>query len=611
MSIWRGLSKRRTVQVLFAYLAAAWLVLEGFDQLTEHGILPEVAYQVAFVLFLAGIPASLTIGWFHGEKGAQKAPPLEWTLLSLIAVLAVGSVTLVVRASLSDEEFANVSTLDPHGLAILYFEEAGDDEELAAIAAGLTEALIDQFRPVVGLRVISRNGVAPYVGTDLARDSIARALNVGTLVEGSIGRNGTSVRLSVSLVDGASGADFRREAFEWPQEEVTSAPAELADALSLVMREWLGDEVRLRERRAGTQSVSSWVLVQQAEKFSRDAETALDHDDVDGAWDTMAKADSLLSEAHSMDTTWIEPLRLRASVAYERSWLAGDLDEAVSDISAGLELVDRALERDAGDPESLSLRGTLRYRLWLLGTVSDPNEAWALLQDARADLEAAAVGDPTLASANSILSHLYYQTGDRDDLVSAVLAARKAYEQDPYLRAVDAVLWRLYSGSYDLEQPVQAERWCEEGARRFPDNFRFVDCQLWRLTMAGVTPDVDLAWELAARRAEMVPEPQREYYVAEGAMIVAGVLARAALPDSARSVASRSRVGPDVDPQQELLWVEAMVRTFLGDADEAVSLLSRYTASNPGHFEEGGSTHWWWRGLQSHDGFRRLTGATS
>ena len=58
----------------------------------------------------------------------------------------------------------------------------------------------------------------------------------------------------------------------------------------------------------------------------------------------------------------------------------------------------------------------------MLGTLPDPEDAEALLQDARADLEAAVAGDPTLASANSTLSHLYYQTGDRDDLVSALLS---------------------------------------------------------------------------------------------------------------------------------------------------------------------------------------------
>src|SRR5947208_4392937 len=74
--------------------------------------------------------------------------------------------------------------LDPRHVAVLYFEDLSKDSSLGYLTDGLTEMLISQLAGVRSLAVTSRNGVAPYRGTDLPRDSIARLLNPGTLVPG-------------------------------------------------------------------------------------------------------------------------------------------------------------------------------------------------------------------------------------------------------------------------------------------------------------------------------------------------------------------------------------------------------------------------------------------
>ena len=59
-----------------------------------------------------------------------------------------------------------------------------------------------------------------------------------------------------------------------------------------------------------------------------------------------------------------------------------------------------------------------------------------------------------LTLALPALSFLYYAT---EDVPAALLAARKAYEQDAYLTAAPDILSRLFFGSYDLEQLTQAK----------------------------------------------------------------------------------------------------------------------------------------------------------
>ena len=64
-------------------------------------------------------------------------------------------------------------------------------------------------------------------------------------------------------------------------------------------------------------------------------------------------------------------------------------------------------------------------------------------------------------------------------------------------------------------------------------------------------------------------------------MLVGMALVQAGLPDSARSVVTRSRGDATIDATHDLAYYEALVRTQLGDRDEAFRLLSIYVAANP------------------------------
>ena len=103
---------------------------------------------------------------------------------------------------------------DARRVAVLYFQSSGDS--LRYLADGLTEGLIGELAQVPELEVISRNGVVPFRGSGVPRDSVARALKVGTLVEGSVEQEKDRVRVTVRLIDAASNAEFQRASFEQP-----------------------------------------------------------------------------------------------------------------------------------------------------------------------------------------------------------------------------------------------------------------------------------------------------------------------------------------------------------------------------------------------------------
>ena len=84
----------------------------------------------------------------------------------------------------------------------------------------------------------------------------------------------------------------------------------------------------------------------------------------------------------------------------------------------------------------------------------------------------------------------------------------------------------------------------DEGKSRFPENDKFVECRLWLMTTKGAEPDVPLALRLADTLIQRTPESKREFQPHNSQMIVAAILARAGLKDSARHVAVRARSTP-------------------------------------------------------------------
>jgi serine/threonine-protein kinase len=539
------------------------------------------------------------------DKKPLRTVPLA-AVVGVATIAAVGFVgwQLWPRSTAPDA----AGGLDPRGVAVLYFEDLSAGGELQYVADGLTEGLIHALSRVRELDVISRNGSAQFRSTTASPDSIAKALNVGTLVQGSIEPVGDKLRISLRLIEGTSGADFDRRSFDVPARELLVAQDSVSQEVSLLLRERLGEEIRLQERRTATERVEAWALVQRAEQLRKEAERLQESGDVDACLATFSRADSLLALAEIEDPSWVEPVVLRTRISYRRARLEPQRGDRLAAIETGMGLAQRALQIGPTFPQALEMRGTLRYWLWLQDVTPDPHEANALLSGAQRDLEAAVDADPGLASAHAWLSHLYYQTEGR---VAALLAAQRAYEADAYFEAASVVLTRLFFGSYDLEEFTQARRWCAEGQHRFPNDFRFKECQLWVGTLPGITSDVAVAWQLLDDLAALAPEAERELQRHRGMMIVGAVLARAELPDSARAVLLRARAGADVDPYLELPFIEAHVRTILGDHDEAVALLERLFAGYSADDDEADyewATHWWWRDLQSHSGFRELAG---
>jgi len=469
---------------------------------------------------------------------------------------------------------------DPRRVAVLYFEPRTPQEEVPFIAAGLTEALIDELSTVSALKVVSRNGVAPFRDVPVSPDSIGRALEVATIVSGTVSKADDDIRVSVSFVNAATGDQFGSTQVNGSYSRLFRLQDDLAQEVGGFLLRTLGEEIEQIQLRAGTDNVEAWELVQRAAPIEERATSAMQMGDLDGALGYLAAADSVLAQAEEIAPEWVEPTVRRGWIDYQASRFTGFDDRAAAGewIDKGMGHAEVAVRLAPEDPDALELRGTLQYWKYLLNLGGGPEESERLLGQAEADLRASVNANPQQASAWASLSHLL---ANQDRVPEAKVAALRSYEADPYLRNAHLTLWRLFGASFDLGDEVEARRGGEEGRRRFPERPRFRKCAVMVAAMPESDPDIDAMWTALDDWVELSPPADREFNLHQGEMFAALALVQAGMPDSARAVAERARLGPSADPTRNIAYWEAVVRSFLGDMDEAVEQWNVHVAANP------------------------------
>jgi serine/threonine-protein kinase len=556
-------------------------------------------------------PTGMTRSYPTGMPQAPEPTPVwkrPWAVALVVLLLVGGAGAGWKLLGGGGAPAVDVGGFPANTIAVLYFDDNSPGKDLGYVADGITEGLIQSLSGVQGLNVISRAGVERFRHDSTPIDSIARTLEAGTLVRGSVVPDGEKLKISLYLVDGNSGADLpdSRAALELPSANALAVRDSVASQVAELIRKRVGTEFKLKEQRSSTRSADAWSLVQRAAQRKRAGEEAAAVGDTLALRGAFLETDSLLGVAEQLDPKWVEPILQRGLVAYRWSRLVGSsISRIESHVKDGLGHVARALELDPTNPDALELRGTLRYFGWTRGLEPDSGKAAALLLDAQADLERSTEINPAQAGSWATLSHLYNQTGTPTDVATA---ASRALSADAFLENADVILGRLFLADYDLSNYKKAEKWCEDTRRRFPGSFASPRCQLFMMTMKDFTsPDVARALRLADSVVALAPANRKAYYRLNSDLLVAAVMARSGQRDSAQALARRSTGDAEVSPTRDLSMVGAFALAQAGDTTGAIEQLKLYFNANErmrGVYAN--DPGWWFKGISADPRWQKL-----
>ena len=177
---------------------------------------------------------SLQVGVPAQAKPAMAAKPPEPKGRLRLALLAVGIAALIAIA-VGAWHFLGVnrSTLiAAPSVAVLPFDNLGGDDQASRLADGMTEDVITDLARNKDVLVIARNSTMAYKGKPVDARQVAKDLNVGYVLAGSIQHQADQLRVTAELIDAATGAQVWSERWDRPARDMFSVQAEVADKVA-------------------------------------------------------------------------------------------------------------------------------------------------------------------------------------------------------------------------------------------------------------------------------------------------------------------------------------------------------------------------------------------
>ena len=128
------------------------------------------------------------------------------------------------------------------------------------LSDGMTEELITSLSGIRELTVIARTSVMKYRSTQKGISEIARELNVGTLVEGSVRKAGNRVRITVQLIDAATEGHIWAQNYDRQLDDIFAIQSEIAEKVANDLSVKLVGSERARLERKPTEDTEVYML---------------------------------------------------------------------------------------------------------------------------------------------------------------------------------------------------------------------------------------------------------------------------------------------------------------------------------------------------------------
>jgi len=151
-------------------------------------------------------------------------------------------------------------------IAVLPFANMSGDVEQEYFSDGLTEDVITDLSKVSGLFVIARNSSFVYKGRSVKVQVIGRDLGVRFVLEGSIRKAGSRVRITAQLIDAGSGGHLWAERFDRELTDIFSTQDEVVEKIvgALAVTLTQSEEQRLRRRSTGSvEAYECWLRARE------------------------------------------------------------------------------------------------------------------------------------------------------------------------------------------------------------------------------------------------------------------------------------------------------------------------------------------------------------
>lgn len=289
------LRHRNVFRVAAAYVVISWLIAQVTDLIAGVFKLPDWFMQTVIIVLVLGLPVALFLSWAFeltpdGMKKAHEVPkdaPRDPRAGRVLNAVTIATLLIAVGWLAWDKIYRAPAQIAPveKSIAVLPFDDFSPEGNQAWFADGLTEEILNSLARTTDLQVASRTSSFAYRNSAEDIPSIAAALDVDHVLEGSIRRDGDRLRVTAQLIRAADDKHLWSENFDGGTEDSIKIQEEIAFEIANALQTAMDPDELARMVAAGTRSVKAW------ETYLRGL--ALDHEvsirnDVDRAYEVIA-----------------------------------------------------------------------------------------------------------------------------------------------------------------------------------------------------------------------------------------------------------------------------------------------------------------------------------
>jgi TolB-like protein len=420
------LKRRRVVRALLGWGIASFAVLQVYEPVM-HGLhLPEWTLSFVVVILGLGFPVTAALAWVFdlrasgiertrpaagdvdGSPRTAPSPRARFAILIGIGFAAAspGLAYYFVWPGVAfrrggDSEASSAATGKP-SIAVLAFADMSPQKDQEYLSDGVAEEILNVLTRVEGLKVVGRTSSFFFKGKNVVSSEIGRRLAVGSLLEGSVRRDGNRIRIAAELVNAADGVRLWSKTYDGEMGAAFAIQDEVARDVAVAL------QVKLLPAKGRSRAVVPEAYAQYliARQIASQGSTRED-------W---SRAMAGFERAVALDPGFAAPL------ARLGQFLGGTSDDVPDERSrrlqreAAWDAVARAIQLAPDEAEGYTARGFLKLKL---------NLDWA---GAESDFEHALRLNPSNAITVGGLGNIHRAMGRQDE---AERAFRRAVEIDP------------------------------------------------------------------------------------------------------------------------------------------------------------------------------------
>jgi len=284
MSFFAELKRRNVFRVGIAYVVIGWFLAQIAEFAFENFGAPDWVLKSVVVVLLLGLPLALFFAWafeitpegVKREEDVDRSQSITHSTGRKLDRVIIGALVLALayfiwerQPNVKETNVAEQSDVadveqDPtdgaviRTIAVLPFVNMSSDQEQEWFSDGLTEELLNALARTPDLLVTARTSSFKFKGSTEDVPTIAKALGVAHILEGSVRRGGDQLRVTAQLIRASDGFHLWSQSYDRNPEDVIAIQEEIAIEIATALETAMDPDALARMVSAGTSSVAAF-----------------------------------------------------------------------------------------------------------------------------------------------------------------------------------------------------------------------------------------------------------------------------------------------------------------------------------------------------------------